>query len=56
METLQQLLTPFTTAWNQADSQQLISFGIFFAAMWLIAIVAEAAIEKATTGAKKWIR
>ncbi|MFT5545297.1 hypothetical protein [Rheinheimera aquimaris] len=48
METLQHLITPFTTAWYQADSQQLISFGIFFVAMWLIAVVIEAAIKKAT--------
>ena len=48
METLQHLLTPFTTAWYQADSHQLISFGIFFASMWLIAMVIEAAVKKAT--------
>ena len=48
METLQHLITPFTTAWQQADSHQLVSFCIFFAAMWLIALVAEAAIKKAT--------
>jgi hypothetical protein len=48
METLQQLITPFTTAWYQADSNELVSFAIFFAAMWLIALVAEAAIKKAT--------
>lgn len=48
METLQQLITPFTTAWQQADSQQLVSFGIFFGAMWLIAMVIEAAVNKAT--------
>lgn len=48
METLQHLITPFTTAWHQADSYQLVSFCIFFAAMWLIAVVIEAAIKKAT--------
>ncbi|NRQ41784.1 hypothetical protein HRH59_04260 [Rheinheimera sp. YQF-2] len=47
METLQQLITPFTTAWYQADSHQLISFGIFFGAMWFIAMVVEAALKKA---------
>lgn len=48
METLQNLLTPFTTAWYQADSHQLISFAILFAALWLIAAVVEAAAKKAT--------
>lgn len=48
METLQQLITPFTNAWYQADSQELASFGIFFAAMWLIAMVLEAAVKKVT--------
>ncbi|WP_166838340.1 hypothetical protein [Rheinheimera pleomorphica] len=48
METLQDLLTPFTTAWYQADSHQLISFGIFFAALWLIAVVVEATVKKVT--------
>jgi hypothetical protein len=48
METLQQLITPFTTAWQQADNHQLVSFGIFFAAMWLIAMVIEAAVKKVT--------
>lgn len=48
METLQHLITPFTTAWHQTDSYQLVSFCIFFAAMWLIAVVIEAAIKKAT--------
>lgn len=48
METLQQLITPFTNAWQQADSHQLVSFCIFFAAMWLIAMVLEAAIKKVT--------
>lgn len=48
METLQHLITPFSTAWHQADSYQLVSFGIFFAAMWLIAAVIEAAIKKVT--------
>ncbi|MBU2115107.1 MAG: hypothetical protein KKE94_15185 [Gammaproteobacteria bacterium] len=56
METLQQLITPFTTAWYQADSHQLISFGIFFAALWLIAMVAEAAIQKASSGVRTWIQ
>lgn len=46
METLQQLITPFTTTWQQADSHELVSFGIFFATMWLIAIVLEAAVKK----------
>jgi hypothetical protein len=48
METLQNLITPFTTAWNQADNHELVSFGIFFGAMWLIAVVVEAAVKKAT--------
>ena len=48
METLQQLITPFTTAWQQTDSHQLVSFGIFFGAMWLIAVVLEAAVKKVT--------
>uniref|UniRef100_UPI004047F54A hypothetical protein n=1 Tax=Rheinheimera sp. TaxID=1869214 RepID=UPI004047F54A len=48
METLQQLITPFTNAWQQADSHQLVSFCIFFAAIWLIAMVLEAAIKKVT--------
>lgn len=48
METLQHFLTPLTTAWYQADSQELMSFGIFFASMWLIAMVIEAAVKKAT--------
>ena len=48
METLQQLITPFTTAWYQADDHELVSFGIFFGAMWLIAMVLEAAIKKVT--------
>lgn len=48
METLQHLITPFTTAWYQADSHELVSFGIFFVAMWLIAMVIEAAVNKAT--------
>lgn len=48
METLQHLITPFTTAWHQAESHELISFGMFFAAMWLIAMVVEAAVKKVT--------
>jgi len=48
METLQHLLTPFSTAWYQVDSHELVSFGIFFAAMWLIAMVVEAAVKKVT--------
>lgn len=48
METLQHLITPFTTAWYQADSHELVSFGIFFAAMWLISVVVEAAVKKTT--------
>jgi len=46
METLQNLITPLTSAWQQADSHQLVSFGIFFAAMWLIAMVIETAVKK----------
>ena len=48
METLQKLITPFTTAWQQADSHQLVSFAILFAALWLIAAVVEAVVKKAT--------
>ena len=48
METLQHFVTPLTTAWHQAESLELISFGIFFAAMWLIAMVVEAAVKKLT--------
>ncbi|MDP5137591.1 hypothetical protein [Rheinheimera baltica] len=48
METLQHLITPLTTAWYQVDSNELVSFGIFFAAMWLIAVVLEAAVKKVT--------
>lgn len=47
METLQQLITPFTTAWYQADSHELVSFSIFFAALWLIGMVVEAAVKTA---------
>lgn len=48
MTSLQHVITPFTTAWQQADSRQLLAFGIFFAAMWLIAMVIEAAVKKIT--------
>lgn len=48
METVQHFVTPFTEVWYQADSHELVSFGIFFSAMWLIAAVLETAIKKAT--------
>ncbi|WP_215399021.1 hypothetical protein [Rheinheimera oceanensis] len=48
METLQHCLTQLTPVWYQGHSSELISFGIFFVAMWLIAMVTEAAVEKAT--------
>ena len=48
METLQNLLTPFTSAWHLADSNELMAFAIFFAAMWLIAGVLETAVKKLT--------
>lgn len=48
METLQHLITPLTTAWSQVDSAELVSFSIFFAAMWLIAMVIETAVKKVT--------
>lgn len=48
METLQNLITPFTTAWSQVDGGELVSFSVFFAAMWLIAMVVEAAVKKVT--------
>ena len=43
METIQQLITPYTTAWFQTDSQELVTFGIFFVGMWLNAMVLEGA-------------
>lgn len=46
METLQNLITPFTNAWYEANSHELVSFGIFFVAMWLISVVVEAAVKK----------
>ena len=48
MQTLQNLITPFSNAWYGANSHELVSFGVFFAALWLIALVVEAAINKAT--------
>ncbi|MDP2716991.1 hypothetical protein [Rheinheimera sp.] len=56
METLQHFLTQLTSTWLQVETSELISFGIFFGAMWLIAMAAEAAIEKVTSGVKSWIQ
>lgn len=46
METIQQCLTQLTSAWNQLDSSELVLFGIFFAAIWVIAMVLEAGLQK----------
>jgi len=46
METLQQCLTQTSPVWYQTNSNELVSFGIFFIAMWLIAIVIDATLQK----------
>lgn len=46
METLQQCLMHISPAWYQTNSNELVSFGLFFVAMWLIAIVIDATLQK----------
>lgn len=36
METLNQLITAFTTAWNQADVTFLLGFGLLFLVIWFL--------------------
>jgi len=48
METIQQLITPYINVWQQANNQELISFGISFGLLWLIAMVIEATVKKVT--------
>ncbi len=56
METLQHVLTQLTSTWFQVETTELVSFGIFFGVMWLIALAADAAIQKITSGVKTWIQ
>ena len=36
METLNQFIDAFSTAWQQADVLFLVGFGLFFAAVWFL--------------------
>ena len=36
METLNQFIAAFTTAWQQADVVFLLGFGLFFIAVWFL--------------------
>lgn len=46
MATLEQFFLQLIPAFYQGNSNELISFGIFFVAMWLIAVVIDATIKK----------
>lgn len=36
METLQQFISVFSDAWQQADGLSLVLFGMYFLALWII--------------------
>ena len=36
METLNQVIAAFSTAWQQADLLFLVGFGLFFLAVWFL--------------------
>lgn len=46
MATLEQFFVQVIPAFSQGNSNELMSFGIFFVAMWLIAVVIDATIKK----------